>query len=145
MLARELRRDADRDVFQALKTIQDLNGQLQVSKSNFDAFWGAMKYILSYIGQPGDDVLHSNMGDYVALIPSWFFSFMKDSLRTCVSNVLGHVQVLAPEAPLETIAKANPSEEYLEQVYATEAELGPHVNQVLDLLDLGDDPSAPLS
>lgn len=100
-LSRRLRRDADRDVFQALKAVQDLKGQLDVANSKFESLWSSMQYILSFIGQEEGDAM--NLGEFILSIPSRFYAFLKDGFRNCVSNLLGHFRVLAPEANLEKI------------------------------------------
>lgn len=140
-LARQLRRDADRDIFQALDTNQELRGQLQNANDQFQALWGVVQYILSYIGHEGDSEMH--LAQFIPLIPSRFYNFLRGSLRDCVSNLLSHFQGLASGARLERIVEADPPGEYLDQVAAVEPELAPLVDNVVDRLNLGDAPDAP--
>jgi len=45
-----------------------------------------MQYILGFVAQDGDEAI--NLGDYMSLIPSRFFTFLKGSLRDCIKNIL---------------------------------------------------------
>lgn len=114
-----------------------------MANTQFQSLWGAMNYLLSFIGQEGDQDLYGDVAAYVALIPSWFFNFMKDSFRRCMSNISCHVRVLAPGAALEKMVDPNPPLEFLLQVGEQEAALAPLIEQVVARIDLGADPAAP--
>ena len=59
-------------------------------------------------------------GQFVPLIPVRLQSFVKRAAHICIKNVLAHVRVLAPSAPLERLAEEDESLEYLEAVERAE-------------------------
>lgn len=139
-LAKELRRDADRDVFQALDSVRNLQGQLEAANAKFEALWNSMKYILGFISEDGDETM--NLGEYIPLIPARFYGFLKDSYHNVVSRVLSHFRVLSPDTNLDVIAADDLTEDYLAWISAAEVEVYDLAGRVVSQIDLGDAPSS---
>ena len=140
-MARTLRRDSDRDVFQAIKLSQDLQSQLQEANSKLQTVWGALSHILSFIGQPGDEA--RDWSSFAPLIPSRFSNFLRGILRRSISNILGHVRAISPGANLNIIVDPAVSPDYLMMVSAHEADLAPLVDEIVSRIDVGDDAAGP--
>ncbi|XP_066357856.1 uncharacterized protein [Miscanthus floridulus] len=66
--AKLIRSGADRDLIQALKSVQDLKTKLEASQNQFKALYNAIFPVLTSIGQRGDNQL--GLGDLIPLIPS---------------------------------------------------------------------------
>ena len=141
-LARQLRRDADRDVFQAVASIQELEGRLDASTTRFRVLWNSLKYVMSFISEDGDEGL--NAAQFAPLIPFRFYNFLRNSYRDVISGLLSHFWVLAPEADLDVIA-ADPTEEHSRKLASVEPGLSGLVDKLVDQVELGDAPlvSAP--
>ena len=137
-LARQLRRDADRDVFQAVASIRELEGRLDASTTRFRVLWNSLKYVMSFISEDGDEGL--NAAQFAPLIPSRFYNFLRNSYRDVISGLLSHFWVLAPEADLDVIA-AEPTEEYSRKLASVEPRPSKLVDKLVDQVELGDAPS----
>ena len=87
-LARQLRRDADRDVFQAVASIRELEGRLDASTTRFRVLWNSLKYVMSFISEDGDEGL--NAAQFAPLIPSRFYNFLRNSYRNVIIGTPGN-------------------------------------------------------
>lgn len=128
-----------------MKAVEDMKTRLQASEAKFEAVWGTMKYILEYIrGDDDNNELVADAVSYAPYIPSRFYTFVKDSFRRCINNLLCRVRVLAPNAQLERLGDLDEPEDFLRQVSECEDSLAPLVEQVVDNLELGSEPVTPL-
>jgi hypothetical protein len=100
-LAKLIRHEADRDIVQVQKTIEDLSQKLPVSDQRFATLWKSFKTIVKLLWTSEDD--GRTWGDFIPLISERLQSFVKNEVQTCVKNVLAYIHVLALSVPLEKI------------------------------------------
>ena len=55
MLAKLIRRGADRDLVQVQKTIEDLTGKLATATENWNALWKSFRSVADLLRTPSDD------------------------------------------------------------------------------------------
>lgn len=112
--AKLIRRGANRDLLQALTVVKELRTQLAASEGKLSSLWSSVKSVVAMIRLPEDGALC--FGDFVPLIPARFSGYLRKSFRTCVSNILGHVRVLVPDAPLDKLAEESASPDSLHKL-----------------------------
>jgi hypothetical protein len=61
---------------------------------------------------------------------------VKDGVRACVKNVLAHIRVLAPSAPLEKLREDTDDDNYLEFIENAESEVEDLANFIAEKLDI---------
>ena len=129
-----MRSRADRDLIQAMKSVQELQTKLEASQNQFKPLYNAFLPILASIGQRGDNQMY--LGDLIPLIPSRFYDFVRNGFRRCVNNVVAYVRVLASDAPLERLAETSTTAEFMRQVEAAKVELVGLTNQVVEQMNV---------
>jgi hypothetical protein len=92
--AQLIRLDADRDLVQGMKTIEDLSKKLAVSNQRFVTLWKSFKTVAKLLQTSEDD--GRTWGNFIPLIPVRLQSFVKNGVKMCVKNILAHIRVLAP-------------------------------------------------
>ena len=75
-------------------------------------------------------------GQFIPLIHVRLQGFVKRVAHVCIKNVLAHVWVLAPSAPLEKLAIEAESQEYLEAIERAEPEVGALAGLISEQLDI---------
>lgn len=140
--AQLMRRDTDRDVLQATKSVQELtvslqkaNQELADERIQFQVFFNFALCVLSTIGHDGDDQMP--LLEFLPMILSRFREYLQDLLTTCVGNILGYIWVLAPDGPLECLVEADAPAKFLDQVEAARDNLGDLVDRIVDQIDTG--------
>lgn len=116
-----IRCGADRDLVQALKSVEEFQTKLTESEGKFTALWKSLKPILSVIRVPEDGGL--SFGQFIPLLLGRFVDFIKCGFHNCVKNFLAHVRVLAPEVSLEPLAADSVTPEFQSLVEAAELEV----------------------
>lgn len=97
--------------------------------------------MVAAIQAPRDNAL--SIGAFLPLIPVRFSSYLRDSFRTCISNILGYVRVLAPEAPLDRLAEESAPAEFMAQVNAARLDLAELTEKIVDQIVVDPPPPAP--
>ena len=70
MLAKLIRRGADRDLVQAQKTVEDLTGKLATATENWKALWKSFRSVANLLRTPADDG-HS-WAQFIPQVPTRF-------------------------------------------------------------------------
>jgi hypothetical protein len=86
--------DADQDLVQGMKTIEDLSKKLAVSNQQFVTLLKSFKTVAKLLQTSEDD--GRTWGNFISLIHVRLQSFIKIGVKMCVKNVLAHICVLAP-------------------------------------------------
>ena len=134
VLAKLIRRGANRDLVQAQKTIEVLTGKLATATENWNALWKSFSSVADLLRTPTDD--GQPWAQFIPQVLTRFQEFMKRCAQLCTRNVLAQVQVLAPEVPLSKIAEEAKSQEYLGAVEKVEPEVEDLARRIADNLDI---------
>ena len=86
MLAKLIRRGADRDLVQAQKTIEVLTGKLATATENWNALWKSFRSVADLLRTPTDD--GQSWAQFIPQVPTHFQEFMKRCAQLCTRNVL---------------------------------------------------------
>ena len=86
VLAKLIRRGADRDLMQAQKTIQDLTSRLATAANNWNALWNSFQSVASLLRTPADD--GQSWAQFIPQVPTHFQGFVKRCAHLCTRNVL---------------------------------------------------------
>ena len=134
MLAKLIRRGADRDLVQAQKTIEDLSGKLATATENQKALWKSFRSVADVLRTPADD--GQSWAQLLHQILTRFQEFVKRCAQLCTKNVLAQVRVLALEAPLSKIAEEADSQEYIDAVESMEPKVEDLASRIIDNLNI---------
>ena len=85
-LAKLIRREADRDLVQAQKTIEDLSGKLATATKNWKALWKSFRSVANILRTPVND--GQSWAQLIPRIPTCFQEFVKRCAQLCTKNVL---------------------------------------------------------
>ena len=105
-----MRSGADRDIVQAMKSVQDLQGRLKAAHDQFRALYAAVSPIIALVCRLEDRDL--GLGGIIPVLSSRFYDFVKSGFHQCINYVVSYVRVVAPDAPLERITKASVSTDF---------------------------------
>ena len=86
VLAKLIRRGADRDLVQAQKTIEDLSGKLATATENWKALWKSFRSVADVLRTPADD--GQSWAQLIPQILTHFQEFVKRCAQLCTKNVL---------------------------------------------------------
>ena len=85
---------ADRDLMQALKSVNDMKAQLERAQSERNTLWEAAKPLILLFHKPEDG--EKRWVDIVKDIPNHFEGYVHGATKVCVRNVLSTLRVLYP-------------------------------------------------
>ena len=90
--AKLIKRGADHDVIQALKSVNDMKAQLERVQSERNTLWEAVKPLALLFRKPEDG--EKRWVDIVKDIPNHFENYVHGATKVCVQNLLGMLRVL---------------------------------------------------
>ena len=134
VLAKLIRRGADRDLVQAQKTVEVLTGKLATATENWNALWKSFWSVVDLLQTPTDD--GQSWAQFIPQVPTHFQEFMKRCAQLCTKNVLAQVRVLSLEFPLSKVADEAESQEYLDAVEKVEPEVEDLARRIVDNLNI---------
>ena len=134
VLAKLIRRGADRDLVQAQKTVEVLTGKLATATENWNAMWKSFRSVADLLRTPADD--GQPWAQFIPQVLTRLHEFMKRCARLCTRNVLAQVWVLSPEFPLSKIADEAESQEYVDAVEKLEPEVDDLASRIVDNLNI---------
>jgi hypothetical protein len=137
--AQLIRLDADRDLMQEMKTIEDLSRKLSTSDQRFATSWKSFRTIVKLLRTSKDD--RKTWGEFIPLIPNRLQSFVKDEVWACVKNILAHIRVLPPSVPLEKLREDTNDDNYQESIENVESKVEDLANFIAEKLDIHLPPS----
>ena len=137
-----MRSGADRDIVQAMKSVQDLQGRQKAAHNQFQALYATVTPIIASVCRLEDRDL--GLGGIIPVLSSRFYDFVNSGFHRCINNVVSYVRVVAPDAPLDRITEAYVSAEFARQWEEAKVELSGLSDQILEQMNaLPTEPSAP--
>jgi iron-sulfur cluster repair protein YtfE (RIC family) len=98
-----IRRGADQDLVQALKSIKDLTTELEATQKENSDLWSTMHHVANLIRVPKD--AGKSWVQFFLVIPERFNAYVKTAAKACVRSVLAQIRVLWPTVPLEKLTE----------------------------------------
>jgi hypothetical protein len=132
--AKLMRARTDRDLVQAIKSIQDLQAKLKAAHEQFRALYAAVAPIIALVCRREDRDL--GLGGIILVLSSRFYDFVKGGFHRCINNVVSYVRVVAPDAPLERITEASITAEFSRQWEEAKVEFSGLSDQILDQMNV---------
>ncbi|XP_066317797.1 uncharacterized protein [Miscanthus floridulus] len=134
VLAKLIRRGADRDLVQVQKIVEDLTGKLATTTENWNALWKSFQSVAGLLRTLADD--GQSWAQFIPQVLTRFQEFVKRCAQLCTRNVLAQVRVLSPEFPLSKVADEAESQEYLDAVEKVELEVEDLARRIVDNLNI---------
>lgn len=132
--AKLIRRSADRDLMQALKSVKDLTTQLSASKKENNDLWDAIKHIVDLIWLPED--VGKTWSQLLPLMPRSFDNFIRRAAKACVQSILVQAWVLWSSTQLERLTEEIEDESVLQAMEEAEDEVENLAEEITKGLDL---------
>jgi hypothetical protein len=129
-----IKQGADRDLMQAMKTVTDVQAQLERVQGERNMLWDAMKPLALLFRRPEDG--ERRWVDIVRDIPNCFESYVQGVAKICIRNVLGTLRVLYLAVDLHQVAMYYEDEGHLATVEKAEIELNGLATSIANDLDL---------
>ena len=108
--AKLIRSGADRDLVQAMKSVQDLQAKLKAAHEQFRALYEAVKPIIAAVCHQED--LAQGLRSIILVLSTRFFSFVRGGFYRCVNDVISFIRVATPDAPLQQIVDPTVSADF---------------------------------
>ena len=146
--AKLIRSGADRDLVQALKSVQDLQEKLAAAhdqfwalqtkltgaQDQFRALYEAVKPIIAAVCRQED--FAQGLRGIIPVLSTLFFEFVKGGFYRCVNNVISFIRVATPDAPLQQIVDPSMTAEFVQRWDEVKVELGGLTDQILEQMDV---------
>ena len=146
--AKLIRSGADRDLVQALKSVQDLQEKLAAAhdqfralqtkltgaQDQFRALYEAVKPIIAAVCHQED--FAQGLRGIIPVLSTRFFEFVKGGFYRCVNNVISFIRVATPDAPLQQIVDPSVTAEFAQRWDEAKVELGGLTDQILEQMDV---------
>ena len=132
--ARLIRSGADRDLIQALKSVQELQGRLASAQDQFRLLYEAVLPIISAVCRPEDT--NQGLRGIMPVLSTRFFNFVRGGFRRCINEIVSFIRVATPEAPLERLVEPAVDAQFAQQWDVAKVELSNLTEQILDQMDV---------
>ena len=129
-----IRSRADRDLVQAMKSVQDLQGKLKAAHDQFRVLYEAVKPIIAAICHQED--LAQGLRSIIPVLSTRFFSFVRGGFHRCVNDVISFIWVATPNAPLQQIADPTVTADFAQRWDEAKVELSGLTDQILEQMDV---------
>jgi hypothetical protein len=132
--AKLIRRSADQDLVQALKSIKDLTAELGATRKENNDLWNTVNHVANLIRVLED--ARKSWVQFFPVIPECFNAYVKVGAKVCVQSVLAQIRVLWPTVPLERLTEEIEDEKVLQAVEETEGAMDNLGGDIASQLDL---------
>jgi hypothetical protein len=132
--AKLIKRGADRDLMQAMKTVTDVQAQLERVQGKWNMLWDTVKPLVLLFRRLEDG--ERRWVDIVRDIPNRFESYVQGATKICIHNVLRTLQVLYSAVDLHQVAVYYEDECHLVAMEKAEKQLDGLATSIANDLDL---------
>jgi hypothetical protein len=112
--AKLIRRSADQDLVQALKSVKGLTTELEATRKENSDLWSAMQYVANFIRVLED--IGKSWVQFFPVIPERFNTYVHKAAKAYICSVLAQIRVLWPTVPLKKLTKEIEDEAVLQAV-----------------------------